>query len=167
MIVFDASTLILLAKIELLDPFLAGCGMEARIPEKVETECCDAKKTIDALLIRRAIDERKIRTVRLKDQGFANTLRDDFGLGDGEAEAIALAVQAKARLVAIDDKNGINACKLLDISFTTAAGILVVCCETKLVSAQEALLKLEQLAKHGRYKNSIIEDVQSRLEACK
>jgi predicted nucleic acid-binding protein len=167
MIVFDASTLILLAKIGLLEPFLAGCGMEAGIPEKVEAESCEAKKTFDALLIRKAIDERKIRTVRVKDPGFVNKLRDDFGLGDGEAEAIALAVQAKASLVAIDDKNGINACKLLDIGFTTAAGILVVCYEKELITAREALQKVEQLAKHGRYRNSIIEDVRSRLEAGK
>jgi hypothetical protein len=36
MIVFDASTLILLAKAELLDPFLAGSKLTVGIPGEVE-----------------------------------------------------------------------------------------------------------------------------------
>lgn len=167
MIDCDASTLILLAKIELLEAFLAGHRVEARIPGEVEAECCDVKKTFDALLIRKVIDEQKIQTVRVRDQKLVTKLREDFGLGKGEAEAIALAALAKAKLVAIDDKNGINACKLLGIAFTTAPGILVVCCEKKLISLQDAQMRLELLARHGRYKNSIIEDVRSRLEASK
>ena len=46
-------------------------------------------------------------------------------MGQGEAEAIALAQKERARIVGIDDKNGINACKLLGIAFTTAVGILL------------------------------------------
>lgn len=38
---------------------------------------------------------------------------------------MALAFSEKAALVAIDDRQGINACKLLRISFTTAINILI------------------------------------------
>jgi predicted nucleic acid-binding protein len=48
-------------------------------------------------------------------------------LGKGEAEAIALALKEKAELLGIDDKNGINACKLLGIRFTTAVDSSQVC----------------------------------------
>jgi len=44
-------------------------------------------------------------------------------LGKGEAEAISLALDEKAQIVGIDDKNGIDACKVLGIAFTTAVGI--------------------------------------------
>jgi integrase len=40
-------------------------------------------------------------------------------LGKGEAEAIPLALDEKAQIVAIDDKNEIDACKVLGIAFTT------------------------------------------------
>ena len=86
--------------------------MEVRIP-------------IDARLIQKAIEQSKIRVVTLKDRKLAGKLRRDFGLGMGEAEAIALTVSEKATLIGIDYKNGINACKLLGIPFTTAIGILV------------------------------------------
>jgi hypothetical protein len=45
MIVFDASTLILLAKVELMDQFLANVVAEVAIPAEVERECCGQKKT--------------------------------------------------------------------------------------------------------------------------
>jgi hypothetical protein len=88
----------------------------------------------------------------------------DFGLGRGEAEAIVLALAEKARVLGIADKNGINACKLLGVVFTTAIGILVRMGEKRLLTINEALLKLETLAKHARYEPSILEDARRRLE---
>jgi predicted nucleic acid-binding protein len=92
-------------------------------------------------------------------------LQADFCLGRGEAEAIALALNEKAQLLGIDDKNGNNACKLLGIAFTTAVGILIRSREKGLLEEPEALEKLALLAKHGRYKDSIIEDARLQLEA--
>ncbi len=92
-------------------------------------------------------------------------MQSDFGLGRGEAEAIVLALAERARVLGIDDKNGINACKLLGVAFTTAAGILVRMREKRLLTIAEALVKLETLAKHGRYKPSILQDARRKLEA--
>ena len=61
MFIFDASTLILTAKIELLDLFLKEIGMEVAIPRAVEEEC-GGKKTLDALMIQKAVDESRIRS---------------------------------------------------------------------------------------------------------
>ncbi len=72
-----------------------------------------------------------------------------------QAEAIALALTENARVLGIDDKNGINACKLLSVAFTTI-GMLVRMCEKRLGTTSEALAKLVGLAKHGRYRKSIL-----------
>jgi len=48
----------------------------------------------------------------------------------------------KAQLLGIDDKNGINACKLLGLAFTTL-----------------------RCMKNTRYKDSVIEDARLKLEA--
>ncbi len=61
----------------------------------------------------------------MKNRKLVAKLQTDFSLGQGEAEAIALAQKERTRIVGIDDKNGINACKLLGIAFTTAVGILL------------------------------------------
>jgi predicted nucleic acid-binding protein len=165
MIVFDASTLILIAKVELLDLFLGHVGIPVAIPAEVAKECCGSKKALDAVMIQKALDESRIKTVAVKNRRVVAKLETDFSLGKGEAEAIALAVNEKARLVGIDDKNGINACKVLGLAFTTAVGILIRSREKGLLEGPEALEKLARLAKHGRYKDSIIEDARRKLEA--
>ena len=165
MFVFDASTLILITKIELLDAFLDNSKLEAAIPEEVARECCGAKKTLDALMIQKVLDETKMKVVVVKNKKLVAKLAADFSLGRGEAEALALAVQGRAHLVGIDDKNGINACKLLGVGFTTAIGILVRSYEKGLLDRSGALAKLSSLAGYGRYKDPIIEDARLRLEA--
>lgn len=165
MVVFDSSTLILIAKIEVLGLFLESVQFRVHIPAAVVKESCAVKKSLDALLIQKSIDELKITAVAVKDRKLVAKLRRDFGLGMGEAEAIVLALSDKATLIGIDDKNGINACKLLSIPFTTAIGILIRMLEKKLLTKEEAVAKLAALGKQGRYKPLILEDAKRKLEA--
>ena len=88
---------------------------------------------------------------------------EDFNLNSGEAEAIILALKNKGTL-ATDDKNAINACKLLNISFTTSIDILIRAKEKNLMTIEESHVKLDKLSKYGRFKKSIIEDVRTRLK---
>jgi len=101
----------------------------------------------------------------LRNRRLVAKLQTDFSLGRGEAEAIALALDEKAQIVGIDDKNGIDACKVLGIAFTTAVGILIRSREKGLLEKPDAIAKLALLAKYGRYKHSIIEDARLKLEA--
>src|SRR5229473_6453612 len=165
MIVFDASTLILMAKADLLDLFLTNVNIPVAIPGEVEKECCGSKKALDAIIIQKALDESRIEVFTRRNRRFVAKLQTDFSLGKGEAEAIALAVDEKAQIVGIDDKNGIDACKVLGIAFTTAVGILIRSREKGLLEKPDAIAKLALLAKYGRYKHSIIEDARLKLEA--
>ena len=115
-------------------------------------------------MIRKTLDESRVRVIPVKNSKLVMKLQADFGLGRGEAEAIVLALTHKARVLGIDDKNGINACKLLGVGFTTAIGILVRMYEKKLFTTSEALAKLDGLAKYGRYRTSILDDARRRLE---
>lgn len=162
--IFDASTLILIAKMEILDSFLDGIESQVAIPSEVAKECCGVKKSLDALLIQKAVDESRIRVVAVKNRRLVTKLQGDFGLGRGEAEAIVLALAEEVRVLGIDDKNGINACKLLGVTFTTAIGILVRMREKGLLTVGEALVKLATLGTHGRYKQSILKDARLKLE---
>ena len=134
------------------------------IPSEVEKECCGSKKALDAIIIQKALDESRIEVFTLRNRRLVAKLQTDFSLGKGEAEAIALALDEKAQIVGIDDKNGIDACKVLGIAFTTAVGILIRSREKGLLEGPDAIAKLALLAKHGRYKHSIIEDARLKLE---
>jgi len=164
MVVLDASTLILIAKMEILDLFLDGIESKVAIPAEVVKECCGVKKSLDALLIQKALDESRVKVGAVKNRRLVTKLQGDFGLGRGEAEAIVLAVAEEAPVLGIDDKNGINACKLLGITFTTAIGVLVRMREKGHLTIGEALAKLATLGRHGRYKHSILEDARRKLE---
>jgi predicted nucleic acid-binding protein len=164
MIIFDSSTLILIAKVELLDFFLSSARYAVAVPEAVERECCGAKRTLDALVIQRALDESRLRAIRVKDAKLAAKLASDFSLGSGEAEAIALAMAQKALLLGIDDKNGINACKVLGLPFTTAIDILIRSRIKGETTRSGALARLDFLAAHGRYKKTILDDAKAKLE---
>ena len=106
MLVFDASTLILILKTEILDSFLRDVGLHVAIPPEVAKECCSVKKSLDALMIKKALDESRIRVIAVKDRKLVTKVQGDFGLGRGEAEAIVLALAEKGRVLGIDDKNG-------------------------------------------------------------
>ncbi|HET9400936.1 MAG TPA: hypothetical protein VFO34_08295 [Candidatus Acidoferrales bacterium] len=165
MIVFDASTLILAAKSELLDVFLTNVETVVRIPRAVERECCGAQKTFDSLTIEKAIDESRIEVTTAGNRKLVNKLESDFRLGRGEAEAVGLALNDRAQLLCIDDKQGINACRLLSVPFTTALAILIRCREKRLFDRETSLARLALVAKYGRYKNAILEDARNQLEA--
>jgi len=164
MFVFDSSTLILTAKMELLDLFLSEIGMEVAIPRAVENECCGGKKTLDALMIQKALDESRITVRSVRNRKLVLKLEEDFSMARGESEVIALALQQKARLVGIDDKHGINACKLVGIPFTTAVAILLRSRQKGLIDRGDALARLSTLASPGRYKSSILEYAKRRME---
>ncbi len=167
MAISDASPLILLAKAELLETFLDDFPEQVLIPRQVQVECCEKKDTFDAQLIARLIKEKRLAVRKLKNQAAANQIREEFNLGKGEAEAIALAQATKAKVVFIEDRNAVNACKILKLPFTGALGILLRMREKELISKEEALRKLEILQKYGRYKADIVADVRRRLEAKK
>jgi len=164
MFIFDSSTLILIAKIELLDPFLTNIGMEVAVPKAVEVECCGGKKTLDSLMIRKSLDESGIKVRGVRNRKLIAKLEEDFSIGRGESEAIALALEQRALLLGIDDKNGMNACKLSGVPFTTAIGILVRSRQKGLIGRGEALIKLSALTEYGWYKDAILEDARLRME---
>lgn len=87
----------------------------------------------------------------------------DFNLGAGEAEAIALALDNKGSIVATDDRNALRACRLLNLEPTTAMDFLIRTREKNLLTKDEALAKLKDLSKYGRYDKTIIDAARNKL----
>ncbi len=157
MIVFDTSTLILLARIDVLDLFITDVRGSVIIPEKVQSEAVtEGKEEVQSIV--RLIQGKKIAVIKVKNSSLSKKLMEDFSIDAGEAEALALALEHKSSIVATDDRNAIRACKMLRLEFITAVTVLVRAVEIGMIDKDEGLVKLKKLQTVGRYSKTIIED---------
>lgn len=159
-IVFDASTLILLAKVELLREITEE--FRVVIPERVKAECL-AKEGMDAKLISGLIKEKRIRVRRAGSEPTIKKIQRDFRIGAGEAEALWLAKRLNCPL-AVDDGPTIKACKIIGHRFTTAIHFLLNLASLNRLELPMALAKLEKLFFYGRYNRKIIEEATKHLK---
>lgn len=159
-VVFDASTLILLAKIELL----MGITEEVKviIPEKVKAECL-SKRGLDAMLISTLIKEKKIEIRKAGTAEAIKKIQRDFRIETGEAESLWLARRLNCP-IAVDDGPTIKACKVIGQRFTTAIHFLLNLALMNRLELPMAMAKLEKLSIYGRYGRKIIEDATKRLK---
>jgi len=158
-----ASTIILLAKIDMLGTFISHYHGKVLIPEKVKAEVSTVGREETPLIVK-LIEDKQIRVSKVMNSVLTRKLMEDFTIDAGEAEVLTLALQEKALLVATDDRNTIRACKMLKIDFTTAIAILIRAFEKKLIDKEEALIKLQKLGAVARYKQTIIEDAKKQIE---
>ena len=162
MIIFDASTLILLARTDLLELFISDFKGRVAIPKKVQAEVCVEGRE-DKPVIEQLIKEKKIEVLSIKSPKQKSKLMKDFNIDEGEAEALILALQTEAKLIASDDRNAIRASKLLKIDFVTAIGFLIRSYEKELIDRGVAQTKLKKLQAVGRYSIDIIENAKRKI----
>lgn len=163
MVVFDASTLILLTRIELIERFIADFKGSVFVSESVKAEVLVTDKE-ETPFIEKLLKEGKIKVIRGNKTHFKEKLMADFNLGEGETDAIVYALNKKNAVVATDDRNAIKACKLLHVEFITALTVLVRANEKGILDKETALLKLEKLRTIGRYSDDILEDAMKHIK---
>lgn len=112
----------------------------------------------------RFIEDKRIEVLKVRNDRSQRKLMQDFNIDIGEAEALILALQEGASLIATDDGNAIRACKMLRLNFVTAIAILIRAFERGLIDKDEALLKLQKLQSFGRYGRAIIDDTTKQIK---
>ena len=157
---FDSSTLILLAKADLLREVTEDISII--IPAKVKEECL-LKDGPDALLIKTLIAEGKIKVDKAGNQEAVRKLRTDFRIEAAEAQALWLGRKLGCP-VGVDDGPAIKACKVLGVQFAAAIHFLINLGGREKLDPPMALAKLDVLAGYGRYSRKIIEDAAQRLK---
>lgn len=161
MIIFDASTLILLAKIDILK--IITQALEISISKEVEAEATCRPELLDAKIIIELIKTGKIRVIKGKNPALLKRLQEDFSIAEGEASVLLLARQRQS-VLATDDGQTIKACKVLRVRFVTAIHFLLMAYYKKRINRELALAKLECLKNLGRYNARIVSDAINRIE---
>jgi predicted nucleic acid-binding protein len=158
-LILDASTAILLSKIDLLRVITDGrpaLMCETAIQEATARDCPDARE------IRALLAEGRI-APHPRPDGVEELMRM-FRIDRGEAETIAAAGSAGA-ICATDDGPAIRCCRALGVAFTSAIGLLGALSEASRVDTRLALELLAKLERFGRYDSRIIEDVARRIRS--
>ena len=163
MVIFDSSTLILLARCGLLESFVSSTKRRILIPLAVRNETLQPGKE-ETPFIEKLLEQRNIITEQVGDEAAIQKLMKDFAIDRGETEAILLAHHLGNAIVATDDRNAIRACRMLGLGYITALSIVISLCEHGALSQPEAILKLEQLQRIGRYSKRIMEDAFATLK---
>ena len=156
-VVADSSTLILLEKVLLLDKLVKKYNFV--IPEEVHNEAVIKGKSIkskDAYSIESKISKNTIKVEKVKDIATLNKLIGEFDLAQGEAEAIALHLEKKANILAVDDHKAINVCKIYKIPFMTALTFVVKAFKAKQIARIDAKEMIKNLEIYGRYKGDLV-----------
>lgn len=159
MLVFDASTLILLTKIDILQIVLQW--FSAIIPELIKEEVT-YKNTMDARIIAKQIKEKKIVVIKNPSTEKINRVLKDFPLSRGEAAAI-LTAKEKNGILTTDDGVIIKVCKIFDVKFVTAVHFLIEARIKEILNESLAVAKLELLIKYARYTPQIVKDAEERI----
>ena len=158
--VFDASTLILFAKISLLTQVAERYRLN--ITSEVQRESTRLDRT-DARLIARFIDAGQIEVHDVASaSGEIAELKRDFTIAEGEASSIWLAADLGVP-VATDDGRTIKAAKVLGLKFATAIHLLLESHRAGEVSTAIALAKLDKLGRVGRYSRQLLDHAVARL----
>lgn len=162
MIVSNASTLILLAKVNSLSIILDDIK-KIRIPNIVYNEITCKKDSFEILLIKKEIDKKRIILADVDKKNYELVL-EQFKLDQGEAAAYALLKNIKGKAVLTDDGELIKLCKIENVPFITAMAVVVKLFKKKKLTKVDALEKLEKLYGYGRYSKDIYDYFRSEVK---
>ena len=151
MIISNASTLILLAKVGIIRKFIDEFGV-ITIPSEVEKEII-AGDTFDSKILQKEIEDKHIvvRTIRSS----TKDVLKEFKLHEGEAEAFVLFNECGAKAILTDDGELIKLCKLFEIPFINALSIITRMFEKGKLTHIEACEYLLKLNAYGRYSKKV------------
>ena len=152
MLVSNSSTIILIAKIDLLSKFLDTVKNVA-ITDIVYEEIIK-KDSFENLTIKKEIESGRINVESTKRKFYSNTL-NQFKLDEGEASTFALYDKRKHKAILTDDRELIKLCKINNVPFISAMAVVVKLLSKKIINKNEALEKIEKLQGYGRYSNDI------------
>jgi predicted nucleic acid-binding protein len=165
MIVKDSMVLIHLAKLTLLQ---TSCNYfkSVTIPQAVHKEALKGKNRgyADAVLIEELIDRGCIKIEDVKDAKLLRRARE-FSIQGGEAEALALYWQKKAKLLATDDDSVRKKRAVLDIRVIGTPAIIVGLYDANRVDRNKVEQSAKELRRIGWFSSSVIDKMLMRVES--
>ena len=161
MLVSNSSTIILIAKITILEKFLDSVKKIA-ITDIVYSEITK-KDSFENLTIKKEVEKGRIIVESIKNRYYKNIIKE-FKIDDGEASAYSLCRNKKYEGLLTDDRELIKLCRIEGIKFISAIAIIVDLFRKKIITKNDALEKLQKLQGYGRYSNDIFNHFKNMVK---
>lgn len=165
LIISDASTLILLEKIGLLERLVGK--FKFVIPPEVYKEAIEKgkeKNAPDAYALERKFTEGKISVEQIENSKIVKDFMLKFGTERGETETIALHMEKGKGIVAVDDRKAMTICNIYGVPFTTTLSLVLISKDANIITTEEAKKMITQLSTYGRYKDDLINKARKILD---
>lgn len=155
-IIADATALILLGKLSVLEMFVKRNDMI--IPKIVYEEVIKGKEKgrKDSFIVEKLVQEGKL-NVKIPNKSIKDYISKLFNIKGGELDVISLAYKTKHTILS-DDKKCLNSAKVLEIDFIISLDIIIVFCKKKIITKQKALEYIELLEEYGWYNKNLIKN---------
>lgn len=163
-LVVDACSIILLAKATVLEE--VAKWRQVMISTGVYKEVMEGKgkQGIDALILEKLGEEKKITIKNNIKKELVEKLMTDLGLGDGEAESIALALETKEKMIVTDNKQGRKAAKVQGLRLSGSIEIIMALYKTKRISKEKIQSALRTLKEKGWFQDYLIEEALREVQ---
>ncbi|MBI2580428.1 hypothetical protein HYV85_01330 [Candidatus Woesearchaeota archaeon] len=160
--VSDATSLILLAKVGLLEMFVVRNNVV--MPPKVYDEVAKGKDKgrLDAFLVERLAAEKTL-SISLADKETKAKIEKLFNIRGGELEVLAVSL-AGSKTVLTDDKKCLAAAKALKLNFITSLDVVVALYRRGVVSKERAIEAIESLEEYGWYSKDVIKSYKEAVK---
>mgnify|MGYP001570717943 CR=1 FL=1 len=163
-IAIDSCSIILLSKATVLE---AVCKEYDLIMAKTVYEEVlkgKDKKFMDALLTEKMVKEKKIIIKKVANARLVNKLIRDFNLGNGEAEALALAISGECECIITDNKQGRKSALIHGLKLIGSIDVISALCKLKLIDKSKAQNGLMKLKEFGWFQEYLIESAMEEIK---
>ena len=153
-IIADATALILLSKVSILETFVNRNNIITSKIVYQEVVRGKEKGREDSILVERLVQENKIK-LKIPNESIKNNIERLFNLKDGELEIVSLVYKTSHTILS-DDKKCLNVAKALGIGFITSLDVIIVQLKKKAITKKKALGCIDELEEYGWYSKNLI-----------
>ena len=153
----DSCSIILLAKATILE--ILSDKQDLFVTEEVYKEILKGKDKnfADALLIEKLVKEKKIKIIDVTSTGLIKKLVQDFNLGVGEAETLALAIDEQCDAVLTDNKQGRKTALVYNLNLIGSIDAITALYKLRSIDKDKAVGGLKGLRKFGWFQDYLID----------
>ena len=163
-IAIDSCSVILLAKATVLE--VLANNYELFMTEKVYKEVLEGKnkKFIDALLTEKLVKEKSLKINKVKNNKLTKKVMEDFNIGIGEAETLALIMEKQCEAIITDNKQGRKSAVIYGLNLAGSIDVIIALHTLNLIDNDKAKISLKKLREFGWFQDYLIDKAMEEIE---